>query len=250
MLKNIVTIHSFRRSVGKSSLAANLAGLLALEGRRVGLVDTDFQGASAHLFFGVNEADIAHTFNDYMLKKCDILQTVRDLSSQIGATGSGGLFLVPASTQISDILQMLRVNMDLERYTTGLEKLEKTLDLDILLVDTPAGLNENTLMAIAVSNTLVLVLRPDQQDFQGTAVIVDVARKLNTPAIQVVLNDTSEVINNEEVVLQLEQTYQCGKVTILEHSEELLAMGSTQPFVLEYPHHLISTRIKQLASQL
>jgi MinD-like ATPase involved in chromosome partitioning or flagellar assembly len=250
MPKSIVTINSFRRSVGKSSLAANLACVLALQGRRVGLIDTDFQGPSAHLFFGLREQDIIHTFNDYMSKKCDILKTIQDVSVRMGVSNAGKLFLVPASSQISDIMQMLRINMNLERFTKGLDKLEKELGLDILLVDGPAGLNENTLMTIAVSNSLVLVMRPDQQDFQGTAVIVDVARKLKTPAIRLVLNDTSEKINHEEIASQLESTFQCGKVVILEHSEELLALGSTQPFVLEHPSHPLSTRIRDLALQL
>jgi septum site-determining protein MinD len=39
-------------------------------------------------------------------------------------------------------------------------------------------LNEETLLSILISDTLVLILRPDQQDFQGTAVTVEVARKL------------------------------------------------------------------------
>ena len=46
-MNSIVTIHSFRRGVGKTSLAANLAVLLALQGRRVALVDRDFQTPSA-----------------------------------------------------------------------------------------------------------------------------------------------------------------------------------------------------------
>ena len=54
-MSTIVTIHSFRRGVGKSSLIANLAVLLALQGRRVALIDTDFQAPSIHLFFGLSD---------------------------------------------------------------------------------------------------------------------------------------------------------------------------------------------------
>ena len=39
-------------------------------------------------------------------------------------------------------------------------------------------MNEETLLSIAISDVFVLVLRPDHQDFQGTAVTVEVARKL------------------------------------------------------------------------
>jgi MinD-like ATPase involved in chromosome partitioning or flagellar assembly len=223
---------------------------LALQGRRVGLLDTDFQGASAQLFFGPPDDETIHTFNDFLWKKCDILDAVQDLTSRLGAATNGKLFLVSSSTNISDIIRMLRTNMSLERYTKGLATLGKTLNLDILLVDTPAGLNENTLMSLVASNELVLVLHPDQQDFQGTAVIVDVVRKMPVGPIHLVLNDSSETLDDAAVSQQLEQTYQCGKATILGHSEELLALGSAHPFVLQYPDHPLTARIKELALRL
>lgn len=249
-MTKIVTIHSFRQSVGKSSLAANLAALLALQGHRVALVDTDFQGGSAHLFYRLSDGETLGTLNDYMWKKCNVLKTVHDVTNRLGAQTKGKLFLVPASAQVSDIMQMLRTTMNIERYTKGLRILEKELALDILLVDSGAGLNENTLTSIAVSSTLILVLRPDPQDFQGTAVIVDVARKMLVPVIHLVLNDSSEALNVEEVSQQLEETYHCGGGFVLSHSEELLALASSQPFVLAYPEHPLTTRIKELVQNL
>ena len=250
-MPKIVTIHSFRQSVGKSTLTANLAVSLALQGLRVGLVDTDFQGASAHLFFGLDDDQPHATINDYVMKKCDILDTVHDLTDQLGAAPSAKrLFLVPASTQVTDIIQMLHTRLDIESYTAGLNRLGKELRLDILLVDTRAGLNENTMTAIAVSNTLILVLHPDQQDFQGTAVTVDIAHKLMVPTIHLVLNDSSETLNVEEVNQQLEETYHCGGGLILSHSEQLLALASSRPFVLAYPDQPLTGRIQSLARRL
>jgi len=255
-MKKIVTIHSFRQSVGKSSLAANLAFLLANQGKRIGLVDTDFQGASAHLFFGLKEENTRNTFNDFITGKCEIMRTVHDVSEILGggvsceAQNGGRIFLVPASTQVNDIMQMLRMHMDLERYHEGLATLEKKLDLDFLLVDTRAGLNENTMTSIALSNTLLLVLHPDSQDFQGTAVTVDVARKLNVPNINLVLNDSSPNLNAGEAIQQLKQTYQCSRGFVLSHADELAALGSSQPFALAYPLHPLTTRMREIASKL
>jgi septum site-determining protein MinD len=249
-MNKIITVHSFRQSVGKSSLTANLATLLALQGYRIGLVDTDFQGASAHLFYGLTDREILATFNDYMGKKCDVLKTVHDVTDRLGTQTDGKLFLIPASTQVSDIMQMLRVTMNIDRFTEGLEILEKELALDIILVDTRAGLNENNLMAIAISNTLILVLHPAPQDFQGTAVIVDVARKLMVSSIRLIMNDSSDVLNSAEVGQLLENTYHCGGGFVLNHSEELLALASNRPFVLAYPDHPLTARIKELARQL
>ena len=132
----------------------------------------------------------------------------------------------------------------------GLEKLGKELELDMLLVDTPAGLNEDTLQAIAVSNAIVLVLHPDKHDFQGTAVTVDMARRLQVPAIHLVLNDAPDNLNVEDARSQLEQTYHCGGGIVLNHTEELMTLASSQPFVLRYPEHPLTVQIKELAEQI
>jgi MinD-like ATPase involved in chromosome partitioning or flagellar assembly len=49
----------------------------------------------------------------------------------------------------------------------------------VLFIDTHPGLNEETLPAIAISDVVFLILRPDRQDFQETAFTVEVARELN-----------------------------------------------------------------------
>jgi septum site-determining protein MinD len=249
-MSTIVTIHSFRRGVGKSSLAINLAVVLALQGQRVALIDTDFRAPSIHLFFGLSNEEPAHTLNDYLWGRCDILSTTQDVTPQLAPDTSGKLFVIPASGKISDIMQILRTSPNIDRYVGGLEKLEKELDLDILLVDTPAGLNEDTLQAIAVSNAIVLVLHPDKHDFQGTAVTVDMTRRLQVPAIHLVLNDAPDTLNVEDVSLQLEQTYHCGGGIVLNHAEDLMALASTRPFVLCYPEHPLTARIKELAEKL
>ncbi len=249
-MSTIITIHSFRRGVGKSSLIANLAVLLALQGRRVALIDTDFRAPSLHLFFGLSNENSIHTLNDYLWDRCDILSTAQDVTPQLMSDTSGKLFVIPASGKISDIMQILRTSPNIDRYMDGLEKMGKELDLDILLVDTPAGLNEDTLQAIAVSNVVVLVLHPDKHDFQGTAVTVDMARRLQVPAIHLVLNDAQDNLNEEDARTQLEQTYHCGGGTVLNHTEELLALASSKPFVLCYPEHPLTARIKELVEHL
>jgi septum site-determining protein MinD len=247
---SIVTFHSFRHGVGKSSLISNLAVLLALQGRRVALIDTDFQTPSIHLFFGLSDEEIPHALNDYLWNKCDILSTAQDVTPRLASNIDGKLFVIPASDKIADIMQTLRTPPNIDRYTDGLAKLEKELGLDILLVDTPAGLNENTLQAIAVSNAVVLVLHPDKHDFQGTAVTVDTARRLQVPAIHLVLNDVADTLDVEDARVQLEQTYHCGGGIVLKHTEELMTLSGSQPFVLCYPEHPLTARIKELAEQL
>jgi septum site-determining protein MinD len=249
-MSSIVTIHSFRRGVGKSSLIVNLAVLLALQGRRAALVDTDFRSPSIHLFFGLSDEKIPHTFNDYLRGQCDVLSTVQDITQRAAQNTDGKLFIIPASDKITDIMQIIRTPLNIDLYLSGLEKLGKELSLDVLLVDAPAGLNEDTLQEIAVSNAVVLVLHPDKNDFQGTAVTVDMIHRLLVPTTYLVLNDAPDNLDVDDAHRKLEETYNCDGVVVLKHSEDLMALSSHQPFVLGHPGHPLTAQIRELAKRL
>ncbi|MDP9376937.1 MAG: Mrp/NBP35 family ATP-binding protein [Actinomycetota bacterium] len=52
-VKNVICVGSGKGGVGKSSLTANLAGALAMEGKRVGVLDADVWGYSIPRMFGL-----------------------------------------------------------------------------------------------------------------------------------------------------------------------------------------------------
>src|SRR5215475_5312479 len=100
----------------------------------------------------------------------------------------GHIWLVPSSLHAGEIAKVLREGYNVGLMNDGLQDLIDELLLDYLLIDTHPGLNEETLLSIAISDVLVVLLRPDQQDFQGTAVTVEVARKLEVRQLVMVLN--------------------------------------------------------------
>ena len=73
----------------------------------------------------------------------------------------GKFILASASTDVNDVLRILRAPFDVDHFNEGLRQLSKAHQLDILLLDTSAGLNENTLLSMALANSLLVMLRPD-----------------------------------------------------------------------------------------
>ncbi|NJL33188.1 MAG: MinD/ParA family protein [Chloroflexaceae bacterium] len=180
-MAKVISVHSFRGGTGKSSFTANLALLLAAPNRRVAIVDTDIQSPGIHIFFGVNSKEVTYSLNDYLWGKCSIQDAAIDLTPRYGDVIKGKLFLIPSSIDAGEIVRILREGFDARTLTRGMRQIIKELNLDVLLIDTHPGLNEETMLSIAISHTLIIVLRPDQQDYAGTSVTLEVASALNVP---------------------------------------------------------------------
>jgi MinD-like ATPase involved in chromosome partitioning or flagellar assembly len=73
-----------------------------------------------------------------------------------------------------DIARILRDSYDVKLLNDGFRRFVKELKLDYLFIDTHPGLSKETFLSIAISHVLILILRPDKQDYQGTAVTIDV----------------------------------------------------------------------------
>jgi len=246
----IISVHSYRGGTGKSNTTANLAALLAAEGRRVGVVDTDIQSPGIHILFGLSETQIHRSLNDFLWGHCHIKEAAHDVTPGLGANVPGKISLIPSSMKAGDIAKVLREGYDVGVLRDGLNELIDALALDVLMIDTHPGLNEETLLSIAISDALVIILRPDQQDYQGTSVTVEVARKLDVPRLILVVNKVPALFDSADVRARVEQAYGCTVAAVLPHSDEMMALASSGLFVLRYPDHPITTALRQVASAL
>lgn len=250
-MSKIVSIHSYRGGTGKSNTVANLAALLAMQGNRVGVIDTDIASPGIHILFKMNVENMnQYSLNDYLWGKCDIEQAAYDVTSSLSAEVTGKIYLIPSSIKAGEIARVLREGYDVGLLNDGYQRLLQKLELDFLLIDTHPGLNEETLLSIAISDTLVVVLRPDQQDYQGTGVTVEVARKLSVPNMLLLLNKVPAIFDLNKVRAQVESTYKAEVAAILVHSDEMMALGSADIFVLRYPEHVVVAQYRQLAQRL
>jgi septum site-determining protein MinD len=249
-MSKIISIHSFRGGTGKSNTTANLAALLAAQGLRVGVIDTDIQSPGIHVLFGLAGGEIHHSLNDYLWGRCAIGEAAHDVTEKVALAGDGRLFLIPSSIQTNEIVNVLREGYDVSLLTNGFRQLIKDLALDLLLIDTHPGLNEETLFAIAISHVLLIVMRPDQQDYEGTGVTVEVARSLEAPRILLIINKTPAAFAADDVKQRVEQTYGCEVAAVLPHADEMMTLASNGIFVLRHPDHPLTALYQQVAAQL
>ena len=244
---SIVSVHSYRGGTGKSNITANLAALLACEGRRVGVIDTDIQSPGVHILFGLYEKAIHRSLNDYLWGTCPIKDAAYDVTDRLGRKVAGTVFVIPSSMKAGDIARVLREGYDVGVLRDGFHEAVDALRLDVLLIDTHPGINEETLLSIAVSDTLILVLRPDQQDYQGTSVTVEVARKLDVPRLFLIVNKVPAIFDVADVRTRVQDTYSAEVAAVLPHSDEMMALASSGIFVVRHPDHPITSALGHVA---
>lgn len=249
-MSKIISFHSFRGGTGKSNITANVAVQLALMGRHIGVVDTDILSPGIHVLFGIDEEHMEHSLNDYLWGRCDIEHTAIDVTERLDAEISGRVFLIPASLRAGEIARVLREGYDVGLLNDGFRNLVQKLDLDMLIIDTHPGINEETLLSIAISDGLIIVLRPDQQDYQGTGVTVEVARKLDVPNMQLIVNKSPRQFSPEEVKHRVEEAYNCPVLAVLPHSDEMMVLASEGVFSLRFPDHDLTSQFKRIAGAI
>ena len=145
---NVVAVASAKGGVGKSTLSVNLAMSLASQGARVGLLDADIYGPSIPLMMGVRQQP--ETAAEGVMHPIDkdgiALMSIGFIAGEDAPVVWRGPLLARALQQF------------LHQVEWG--------ELDYLLIDTHPGVNEETLLSIAISDALLLILRPDIQDYQ------------------------------------------------------------------------------------
>lgn len=279
-MPKVVSIHSYRGGTGKSNFTANLATTVALQGHRVGVIDTDLPSPGIHNLFCLEPEQIDNALNHYLWGEAPIESVAYDVSANVGISssasngnhpnnnnldnnnpgnnslnnnkgaGSGQLFLVPASVKADDIARILKDGYDVKLMNDGFRQLVKTLKLDYLFIDTHPGLSKETFLSIAISHVLLLILRPDKQDYQGTAVTADVARQLKVRKMLLAINKVYSSLNVDALKQKVEETFHETVAGVFPLSEDVVQLASEGVFCVKYPEHPVSQEFRKVAQQI
>lgn len=250
----IIVLHSYRGGTGKTNIAANLAAELARRGRRLAVVDADIQSPGVHVPFGVDPT-AGMTLNDFLWGRCAIERAARDVTAAVEhalPAGSepmlGRVSLVPSSVRSGDIARVLKEGYEVELLNDGLNELCRRLALDVLVIDTHPGLNEETLLSIAIADIALILLRPDHQDYQGTAVTLELARRLAVPRIVLALNKVHRDFDRSTLAANIAATYEEPVGAIFPLADELVRLGSAGFVAFVHPEREFAAELRRLAT--
>jgi len=186
---------------------------------------------------------MGHTLNEFLNGNCQIHEAAFPVGENAaGARGRAKLagkelWLIPSSIQAKEISHVLKDGVDFNRLNEGIQTIINELELDYLFIDTHPGLNEETLLSIAISDILIIILRPDDQDIQGTAVTVDVARSLDVPNLLLMVNKALPKLDRADLKAQFEAEFRAPVAGILPLTFAVAENASKDLFALSFPDH-------------
>jgi flagellar biosynthesis protein FlhG len=142
----VITVTSGKGGVGKTNVVANLAIALSRAGKRVLVLDADLGLGNIDVLMGLTPK--------YTLEH--VLSGTRSLS-EIMLEGPSGIRILPAS---SGLAQLTALSEPQHQILQG--ELEQVSHLiDILLIDTGAGISSNVTFFAAAAQSIVVVISPE-----------------------------------------------------------------------------------------
>ncbi len=155
----VICITSGKGGVGKTNIVTNLAYALSKRGQRVLVLDADLNLANVDVLLGLTPRYNLH----------HVLLGEKGLTD-ILVEGPGGFLILPAS---SGIMELASLTESQKLYFMG--EMETVGDrIDIMLVDTGAGINDNVVYFNLAAQERVIVLTPEPTSLTDAYALIKV----------------------------------------------------------------------------
>lgn len=142
----VITVTSGKGGVGKSSISVNLAISLAMEGKRVIVMDVDFGLANIEVMLGIRP--------EYNL--ADMMFGGKTLQEVI-TRGPEGIGFISGGSGIQELTSLTREQIvNLTMHLSELDELA-----DVIIIDTGAGIADAVLEFVTASTEVLLVVTPE-----------------------------------------------------------------------------------------
>lgn len=180
--KKVIAGYSFKGGMGRSTTLAYLSYFYYLIGKKVVVLDCDFEAPGiASIFFKKDKREEKAGILDYIIDLNIEENPKLDnyfLQSEV-SDNSGNLFVFPSGIDYDTknyINKISKINFNNNGYTDSfnklLQKIDEFLKPDLIFVDLRAGINEsNGLVLKKIANTNLLFFNSEEQNADGLKVI-------------------------------------------------------------------------------
>ncbi len=232
-MTRLICVSSGKGGVGKTTVTSNIGAALTEFGTDTIVLDANLTNPNLGFHLGIPL--YPKTLHDVLKGEAHITEAMYIHNS--------GLRVVPAGLSIEDLVDTSPENLsDVLLDTVG--------EPDFVLVDSAAGLGNESINAIEASDELLVVTNPNLPAVTDALKTVNIAEEAGTDVLGVVLNrvtdhdselDISEVESmlGHEVIMDVPQ-----------HEKIQEALSVKKPVVHHDPDHHVSERFKAVAAEV
>jgi septum site-determining protein MinD len=222
MSGRIITITSGKGGVGKTTATANLGVALALRGQRVVSIDADIGLRNLDVVMGL-ENRIVYDLVDVVEGRCRLRQAmVRDKRLP-------ELYLLPAAQTRDKTAvqpeQMVEVCQDLRN------------SFDIILIDSPAGIEQGFRNAIAPADEAVIITTPEVSAVRDADRIIGLIEAAEKEPMRLIVNRLRPEMVKREDMLSIDDVLDVLAISLLgvvpEDEEIIVATNRGRPLAMD-----------------
>jgi ATP-binding protein involved in chromosome partitioning len=249
-VKKILAVSSGKGGVGKSTVSVNLATALALQGKKVGLMDSDVYGPNIPTMMGVTEQPMIQELVDSEGKKKEMF--IPPLAHGVKVMSMG--MLVEQDQPLIWRGPMLHsiVNQFCHQVSWG--------ELDVLVVDMPPGTGDVqlSLSQIVPVDAALLVSTPQEISMQDVRKAYHMFQTVKVPVMGIVENMSYFEVENQrhyifgkeggQILAQKLKTKLLAQLPLVQKVRECGDWGT--PVVIKDPSSEVSQKFNALAEQV
>ncbi len=215
VVSKVIAVASGKGGVGKTTIAVNLGVALALHGKKARVLDADIAMANVSLHVGLD--DVPVTLHEVLAGDADVGDAIYHVMKNFevvpcGVTLSG--FQKATPDRLRDVV------------------IDLIEGVDYLIIDSPPGLNRDSILPIAIAEEVLLVANPDIASIIDTAKTKAIADLIGTNVYGTVINKAT-FSEKSVAVAEIGKTLETEIVAVIPEDPEVRkALMARRPVLL------------------